>query len=288
MIKYLGAKQIREIAGEVNLKPTKKLGQNFVIDANTCRKIVELAKISKADLVIEIGPGLGSLTLPLLDQAGRVIAVEIDKRLSNRLPITVTENAAEVSKLGILNLDALRLTPSDLSNERLNQYKSVKVVANLPYNVSVPVIINLLERFNQITEITVMVQTEVARRLAAKPGTKDYGAPSAKIAWWAESKIVSKISRKVFWPEPNVDSSIIQLSVRKSLGNENLRMICFQIIDLAFSTRRKMLRSTLSTLFGSVKLAELGLNKIGINPTLRGESLEIKEFYKIAMFLSRA
>ena len=285
MIKYLGAKQIRDLAKELNLKPTKKLGQNFVIDSNTCRKIVDLANISKSDLVIEIGPGLGSLTLALLDQAGHVVAVEIDKRLSDQLLETVIENGADKNRLTILNMDALQLSAADIANQHLGGFKSIKVVANLPYNISVPVIINLLENFNNLNQITVMVQTEVAQRLAAKAGNKDYGAPSAKVAWWADPKIVSKISRKVFWPEPNVDSSIIQLSVRKSLGSENLRRSCFQVIDLAFSTRRKMLRSTLSTLFGSVKSAEARLSEIGINPTLRGESLEIKDFLKIAELL---
>ena len=285
MIKYLGAKQIRDLAKELNLKPTKKLGQNFVIDSNTCRKIVDLANISKSDLVIEIGPGLGSLTLALLDQAGHVVAVEIDKRLSDQLLETVIENGADKNRLTILNMDALQLSVADIANQHLGGFKSIKVVANLPYNISVPVIINLLENFNNLNQITVMVQTEVAQRIAAKAGNKDYGAPSAKVAWWADAKIVSKISRKVFWPEPNVDSSIIQLSVRKSLGSEKLRRSCFQVIDLAFSTRRKMLRSTLSTLFGSVKLAEARLFEIGINPTLRGESLEIKDFLKIAELL---
>ena len=156
------------------------------------------------------------------------------------------------------------------------------MVANLPYNVSVPVIINLFEQFSGVKQITVMVQTEVARRLAAQPNSKDYGAPSVKISWWSKAQLVSKISRNVFWPVPNVDSSIIQLTSHEPLGSESLRRDCFKVIDLAFATRRKMLRSALSSLFGSVKVAESELIRAGIDPTSRGEALGIDEFIKIA------
>ncbi len=282
MITLLGAKQIREIASHLSLKPTKKLGQNFVIDANTCRKIVELASIGRNDVVLEIGPGLGSLTLPLLEKAAKVYAVEIDQRLANQLPLTMKQNNAPVSSLIVLNKDAVNLTANDFLKSAKSDLAKIKVVANLPYNVSVPVIINLFEQFSGVKQITVMVQTEVARRLAAQPNSKDYGAPSVKISWWSKAQLVSKISRNVFWPVPNVDSSIIQLTSHEPLGSESLRRDCFKVIDLAFATRRKMLRSALSSLFGSVKVAESELIRAGIDPTSRGEALGINEFIKIA------
>ena len=282
MITLLGAKQIREIASHLSLKPTKKLGQNFVIDANTCRKIVELAAIGRNDVVLEIGPGLGSLTLPLLEKAAKVYAVEIDQRLANQLPLTMKQNNAPVSSLIVLNKDAVNLTANDFQKSAKSDLAKIKVVANLPYNVSVPVIINLFEHFSGVKQITVMVQTEVARRLAAQPNSKDYGAPSVKISWWSKAQLVSKISRNVFWPVPNVDSSIIQLTSHEPLGSESLRRDCFKVIDLAFATRRKMLRSALSSLFGSVKVAESELIRAGIDPTSRGEALGINEFIKIA------
>ena len=282
MITLLGAKQIREIASHLSLKPTKKLGQNFVIDANTCRKIVELAAIGRNDVVLEIGPGLGSLTLPLLEKAAKVYAVEIDQRLANQLPLTMTQNNAPVNSLIVLNKDAVNLTANDFPKSAKSDLAKIKVVANLPYNVSVPVIINLFEQFSGVKQITVMVQTEVAHRLAAQPNSKDYGAPSVKISWWSKAQLVSKISRNVFWPVPNVDSSIIQLTSNEPLGSESLRRDCFKVIDLAFATRRKMLRSALSSLFGSVKVAESELIRAGIDPTSRGEALGINEFIKIA------
>lgn len=270
----LGASQIRELAAKLELKPSKSLGQNFVIDSNVCTKIVKTAGVTSDDIALEIGPGLGSLTLAMLEVAQSVIAVEIDPRLAQQLPITVAEHYEHPEKLIVINKDALALTdlPAD----------PTVLVANLPYNVSVPVLLHLLEKFPSIQTGVVMVQAEVADRLAAKPGGKEYGIPSVKAAWWAEVKNVGTVSRSIFWPAPNVDSKLVGFTRRPTPGNEDLRLKVFTIIDGAFSQRRKMLRSALSGLYGSSSAAEEILVKAGIDPTLRGEALEIDSFCKIA------
>lgn len=270
----LGAAQIRELAAALELKPSKSLGQNFVIDSNVCTKIVRTAAVGPTDIALEIGPGLGSLTLALLESAASVVAVEIDSRLAGQLPITVSSHYEHPENLTVLNQDAL--TIQDLP------VNPTVLVANLPYNVSVPVLLHLLEKFESLRTGVVMVQAEVADRLAAKPGTKDYGIPSVKAAWWAEVKGAGSVSRSVFWPAPNVDSKLVSFTRRQTPGDEELRRKVFIIIDAAFAQRRKMLRSALSSLYGSSSAAEEILKRAKIDPTLRGEALEIAGFCAIA------
>jgi 16S rRNA (adenine1518-N6/adenine1519-N6)-dimethyltransferase len=270
----LGAAQIRELAAALDLKPSKSLGQNFVIDSNVCTKIVRTAAVGPTDIALEIGPGLGSLTLALLESAASVVAVEIDSRLAGQLPITVANHFEHPENLTVLNQDALTIQTLPVDPTVL--------VANLPYNVSVPVLLHLLEKFASLRNGVVMVQAEVADRLAAKPGTKDYGIPSVKAAWWAEVKGAGSVSRSVFWPAPNVDSKLVSFTRRQTPGDEVLRRKVFTIIDAAFAQRRKMLRSALSSLYGSSSAAEQILQRADIDPTLRGEALEISSFCAIA------
>ncbi len=270
----LGAAEIRELAASLDLKPSKSLGQNFVIDSNICTKIVRIAGVTSDDIALEIGPGLGSLTLALLQSAASVIAVEIDHRLATQLPVTVEKHYENPENLTVINQDALAL--EDLSAQ------PTVLVANLPYNVSVPVLLHLLEKFPSIRTGVVMVQAEVADRLAGHPGTKEYGVPSVKAAWWADVKGAGSVSRSVFWPAPNVDSKLVSFTRRATPGDEALRKKTFTIIDAAFAQRRKMLRSALSSLYGSSSAAEAHLQRAGIDPTLRGEALEISGFCAIA------
>jgi 16S rRNA (adenine1518-N6/adenine1519-N6)-dimethyltransferase len=270
----LGAAQIRELAAQLDLKPSKSLGQNFVIDSNVCTKIVRTAGVTSDDIALEIGPGLGSLTLAMLEVAKSVIAVEIDPRLAQQLPITVAQHFEHPENLTVINKDALAV--NDLPVE------PTVLVANLPYNVSVPVLLHLLEKFPTLRTGVVMVQAEVADRLAAKPGGKEYGIPSVKAAWWADVKNVGTVSRSIFWPAPNVDSKLVGFTRRETAGSEESRAKVFTIIDAAFAQRRKMLRSALSSLYGSSSAAEAILIKAGIDPTLRGEALQVESFCKIA------
>ena len=270
----LGAAQIRELAAQLDLKPSKSLGQNFVIDSNVCTKIVRTAGVTSEDIALEIGPGLGSLTLAMLEVAKSVIAVEIDPRLAQQLPLTVAEHFEHPENLIVINKDALAV--HDLPVE------PTVLVANLPYNVSVPVLLHLLEKFPTLRTGVVMVQAEVADRLAAKPGGKEYGIPSVKAAWWADVKNVGTVSRSIFWPAPNVDSKLVGFTRRQTAGSEESREKVFTIIDAAFAQRRKMLRSALSGLYGSSSAAEAILIKAGIDPTLRGEALQVESFCKIA------
>jgi len=270
----LGAAQIRELAAQLDLKPSKSLGQNFVIDSNVCTKIVRTAGVTSDDIALEIGPGLGSLTLAMLEVAQSVIAVEIDSRLAQRLPITVAQHFEHPENLTVINMDALAVNELPVAPTVL--------VANLPYNVSVPVLLHLLEKFPTLRTGVVMVQAEVADRLAAKPGGKEYGIPSVKAAWWADVKNVGTVSRSIFWPAPNVDSKLVGFTRRETAGSEESRAKVFTIIDAAFAQRRKMLRSALSSLYGSSSAAEAILIKAGIDPTLRGEALQVESFCKIA------
>ena len=271
----LGAAQIRELAESIGLKPAKALGQNFVIDSNVCKKIVRIAGVASTDIALEIGPGLGSLTLALLEEAASVVAVEIDPRLAQQLPLTAAIHSERADQLTVINQDALGI--STLISD------PTVLVANLPYNVSVPVLLHLLEKVPTLRSGVVMVQAEVADRLAASPGSKDYGIPSVKSAWWAEVKGAGSVSRSIFWPAPNVDSKLVSFTRRATPGDEVLRKKVFTIIDAAFAQRRKMLRSALSSLYGSSALAEEVLTKAGIDPTLRGEALEISGFCAIAL-----
>ena len=270
----LGAAEIRELAEELGIKPAKSLGQNFVIDANVCRKIVRTAGVIRSDVALEIGPGLGSLTLALLEEAKSVIAVEIDERLATRLPQTVAAHNESAATFSVIHQDALHL-------KSLPEAPTV-LVANLPYNVSVPVLLHLLEIFPTLKSGVVMVQAEVADRLAAKPGTKEYGIPSVKAAWWADLHGAGSISRSIFWPVPGVDSKLVSFIRHQPLGEEALRLKTFTLIDAAFAQRRKMLRSALSSIYGSSGAAEKVLIQAGIDPTLRGESLLVNDFYTIA------
>ena len=270
----LGAAEIRELAEELGIKPAKSLGQNFVIDANVCRKIVRTAGVTSSDVALEIEPGLGSLTLALLEEAKSVIAVEIDERLATRLPQTIAAHNESAATFSVIHQDALHL-------KSLPEAPTV-LVANLPYNVSVPVLLHLLEIFPTLKSGVVMVQAEVADRLAAKPGTKEYGIPSVKAAWWADLHGAGSISRSIFWPSPGVDSKLVSFTRHQPLGEEALRLKTFTLIDAAFAQRRKMLRSALSSIYGSSGAAEKVLIQAGIDPTLRGESLLVNDFYTIA------
>ena len=270
----LGAAEIRALAQSLDLKPSKSLGQNFVIDANVCRKIVRTAGVSAGDIALEIGPGLGSLTLAMMEEAKAVIAVEIDPRLAQQLPITVAAHSNSSERLIVIHHDALTI-------KELPAAPTV-LVANLPYNVSVPVFLHLLEIFPTLRSGVVMVQAEVADRLAAKPNTKEYGIPSVKAAWWADVSNAGSVSRSIFWPAPNVDSKLVGFTRRVTPGDEALCKQVFAIIDLAFAQRRKMLRSALSSMYGGSSAAEVVLSAAGIDPTLRGEALDIHAFCKIA------
>ena len=271
MTNLLGANQIRELANKLDLKPTKKLGQNFVVDANTCRKIVKLADVGNKDIALEIGPGLGSLTLALLESAKQVVAVEIDDRLARQLPLTALEHGFSEKTLITLNEDAMGLKKLPI--------KPNVLVANLPYNISVPVLLNTLENFPSITRGVVMVQSEVAHRLAAKPDNKDYGSPTVKANWWSSLHLAGSVGRSVFWPVPNVDSSLVRFDRHEPLGSESERVATFAVIDEAFAKRRKMMRSALSQLFKGQ--AEDYLNNAGVDPTIRGEALSVEQFLEI-------
>ena len=269
----LGAAEIRELAELLDLRPAKSLGQNFVIDGNVCQKIVRVAGVTADDVALEIGPGLGSLTLALLEVTSNVIAVEIDNRLADRLPITVAEHRDSDYKLTVINTDALALRELPVAPTVL--------VANLPYNVSVPVLLHLLEILPSLNNGVVMVQAEVADRLAAKPGTKEYGIPSLKASWWAQVSGAGSVSRSIFWPVPGVDSKLVSFKRHETPGDEAMRKGVFQLVDAAFAQRRKMLRAALSGIFGSSAKAEAVLIAAGIDPTLRGESLLIDSFCAI-------
>jgi len=267
----LGATEIRELAAKLDLNPSKGLGQNFVIDGNVCQRIVRQVAISTSDVALEIGPGLGSLTLAILETGAPLIAVEIDSRLAKQLPETVALHNPEADLI-VVNQDAL--------NVRELPKPPTVLVANLPYNVSVPVLLNLLERFPTLREGVVMVQAEVADRLAAKPGNKDYGVPSLKGAWWADLELAGNIARSIFWPVPNVDSKLVFFKRHEPLGDEDFRLKVFSLIDAAFSQRRKMIRSAMSTVLGVN--AEAIISAAGIDPTLRGEALDISAYIAIA------
>jgi 16S rRNA (adenine1518-N6/adenine1519-N6)-dimethyltransferase len=269
----LGPAEIRDLAALLDIQPTKKLGQNFVIDANTVRRIVRVAGVVKGETAVEIGPGLGSLTLGLLETGADVVAVEIDKRLAAQLPVTVAELQPDAT-LTVITDDAMKVT-------ELPHAPSV-LVANLPYNVSVPVLLHFLEHFPTLTRGLVMVQAEVGERLAAPPGSKVYGAPSAKAAWYGQWKTHGKVSRQVFWPVPNVDSILVGFERAELPGTEQERLATFAIIDAAFQQRRKMLRQSLSVVLGDSSLASARLEAAGLAPTSRGEELTVLDFLAIA------
>ena len=295
----LGPAEIRDLAALLDIQPTKKLGQNFVIDANTVRRIVRIAGVEAGMTAVEIGPGLGSLTLGLLETGASVVAVEIDQRLAAQLPHTVaaalgssTGSATGVSSAGadaiapvpepaegsprftVITADALTVTSLDPEPSVL--------VANLPYNVSVPVLLHFLEHFPSITSGVVMVQAEVGQRLAAGPGSKIYGSPSAKAAWYGDFRLAGNVSRQVFWPVPNVDSVLVAFERHEQPGTEDERLATFALIDAAFQQRRKMLRQALSSVLGDSTTASSRLEAAGVAPTARGEELTITDFLAIA------
>jgi len=273
--KFLGAAQIRQIASQLELTPTKKWGQNFVIDPNTVRRIVEVGGITSVDEVVEIGPGLGSLTIGLLAQAKSVVAIEIDKRLAEQLPKTISELDADLAKkLIVLNEDALKI-------EQLPT-QATKLVANLPYNISVPVILHFLEKFPSIREILVMVQAEVGERLAAGPGSKIYGVPSVKARFYGDVAKVASISRQIFWPVPNVDSVLVRIVRHDESPDLAIKEQLFSVVDAAFSQRRKTLRSALSSFLGGSAQVDAVLAEAGVNSGLRGEQLDIAAFLAIS------
>jgi 16S rRNA (adenine1518-N6/adenine1519-N6)-dimethyltransferase len=279
MSNLLGAAEIREIAERIGVRPTKKLGQNFVVDANTCRKIVKSAGVGPEDVALEIGPGLGSLTLAMLESAKEVIAIEIDDRLAAELPETAKRHGFDSDKLTIINQDAMGISTLPV--------EPTVLVANLPYNVSVPVLLRFLELFPTLRSGVVMVQSEVADRLVAKPNSKTYGSPSVKATWWADLSSAGTVSRSIFWPVPNVDSSLVRFVRHESAGDEALRKVVFKIIDAAFAQRRKMMRAALSDMCGSSAAASAIIEASGIDPTIRGEALELSDFIKIAITLSK-
>lgn len=270
---------VRRIAAELDLRPTKQRGQNFVIDPNTVRRIVSLSGIGADDVVLEIGPGLGSLTLGLLEAARAVTVVEIEERLAARLPQTAAERLGDYAagRLHVVTSDAL------LVNELPGDAPSA-VVANLPYNVSVPVILHLLERFEDWRTGLVMVQLEVADRLVAPPGSKTYGVPSAKLAWYAAARRVGTVPPKVFWPVPNVESGLVRIERRDPPVTDATREQVFAVIDAAFAQRRKMLRAALAARVGSV--ATEAIEAAGIDPRVRGEVLDVEQFARIASELA--
>jgi 16S rRNA (adenine1518-N6/adenine1519-N6)-dimethyltransferase len=271
---------VREIAGRLGLRPTKQRGQNFVHDANTVRRIVAAAQVGPQDAVLEIGPGLGSLTLGLLEVAGSVTAVEIDELLADELPATVAARSPDrAAALSVVTADALRITELPVP--------PTVVVANLPYNVSVPVLLHLLATFPSWQRGLVMVQAEVADRLAAGPGSKVYGVPSVKMAWYAETARVGTVAPSVFWPVPNVDSGLVSIRRREVPVTTASREQVFAVVDAAFGQRRKMLRSALAGLAGSSAAASEALVAAGVDPQLRGEMLPVGDFARIAEQLAR-
>ncbi len=276
----LDPRTVRELAAELELRPTKQRGQNFVHDANTVRRIVAAAGVGPGDVVLEIGPGLGSLTLGLLEAGCQVVAVEIESSLAARLPRTVAERLPErAGALRTLDADALDV-------DTLPDPQPTAVVANLPYNVSVPVLLHVLARFPTLRGGLVMVQSEVADRLVAPPGSKVYGVPSAKLAWYAEARRVGSVPPTVFWPVPKVDSGLVAFTRREPPATTATRELVFAVIDGAFAQRRKMLRGALTGLFGSSQAASEALSAAGVDPQARGEVLGIGDFVKVAEMLA--
>ena len=278
-VALLTTADVREILGLTGVRPTKSLGQNFVTDPGTVRRIIRTAGVRADEVVVEVGPGLGSLTLGLLEASAGVVAVEIDPVLAERLPATVATKApGAVDRLAVVLADALEVTelPS------IDGVAPTRLVANLPYNVAVPVLLTMLERFPGIAEVLVMVQAEVADRIAAPPGSKTYGIPSVKAAWYSEASRAGSVGRNVFWPTPNVDSALVRLVRRDPPAGDATREATFAVIDAAFAQRRKTLRAALAGWAGTPVRAEEILRAAGIDPTLRGERLTVTQFAAIA------
>lgn len=270
----LGPAEVRELARRLDLRPTKTLGQNFVHDPNSIRRIVRDAALEQGETVLEVGPGLGSLTLGLLEAGASVTAVEIDPRLAAELPVTVGRQLPDrAGALSVIEADALAI-------RQLPDPQPTALVANLPYNVAVPVLLTLLAALPSLRHGLVLVQLEVADRLAAQPGTRVYGGPSAKLAWYGPARRIGVVPRSVFWPVPNVESGLVGFC--RDGVERGSRDQVFAVIDGAFAQRRKMLRSALAGIFGSSGLAEQALLRAGVDPTARGETLDVAGFVRIA------
>ncbi|MGB0189725.1 MAG: 16S rRNA (adenine(1518)-N(6)/adenine(1519)-N(6))-dimethyltransferase RsmA [Nocardioides sp.] len=279
--RLLGPAEVRQLAAELDLRPTKQRGQNFVIDPNTVRRIVRESGVGSQDVVVEVGPGLGSLTLALLEVVDRVVAVELDELLASRLPRTLAEHAPAVAeRCEVVLSDALKVT-------ELPGPPPTALVANLPYNVSVPVLLHLLALLPSLERGLVMVQAEVADRLAAKPGSKVYGVPSVKAAWYADVRRAGAIGRNVFWPAPNVDSGLVAWTRREPPSTTVPRERVFAIVDAAFAQRRKALRGVLRAVAPADDV-DAALAAAGVDPLARGESLTVEDFVRIAEALPHA
>lgn len=274
----LGPADVRELAARLGIRPTKTLGQNFVIDANTVRRIVRAAGLSEDDAVIEVGPGLGSLTLALLPAARRVVAVEIDPALAAELPATVAAREPDLAgRLEVVHADAMKIT-------QVPGPEPTALVANLPYNVAVPVVLHLLAALPSLRTALVMVQAEVADRMTAAPGSRIYGVPSVKIAWHGEARRAGAVGRAVFWPAPNVDSGLVAFTRRDPPATAASRAEVFAVVDAAFAQRRKTLRAALAGWAGSAPAAEEALRAAGVDPRARGEALDVAAFARIAEY----
>jgi 16S rRNA (adenine1518-N6/adenine1519-N6)-dimethyltransferase len=272
----LGPAEIRSLAASLSVRPTKTLGQNFLHDGNTIRRIVRTADLSPDDVVLEVGPGLGSLTLGLLGAAARVVAVEIDPVLAGALPATVADRAPEYAhRLEVVRADALRIA-------EIPGPPPTALVANLPYNVAVPVVLHLLETLPTLRTVLVMVQSEVADRLAAGPGSRTYGVPSVKAAWYADVRRAGAIGRAVFWPAPNVDSGLVAMTRREPPSDVDRKEV-FAVVDAAFAQRRKTLRAALAGWAGSADRAERVLRAAGVDPKARGEALSVEQYAAVAV-----
>lgn len=281
----LSAADIRKLADILDLRPTKTLGQNYVIDPNTIRRVIGAAQLKDAEHVLEIGPGLGSLTLGLMDVAAAVTAIEIDPPVAARLATTIEQwRPGTAERLAVLEADALRISGDEITAAAppAAQGPPSAIVANLPYNVAVPVMLHLLAELPVLQHGLVMVQQEVAERLTAGPGSKIYGVPSVKMAWYAEATLAGTIGTKVFWPAPRITSGLVYFSARKPPETTASRAQVFEVIDVAFAQRRKTLRAALSRWAGSGVIAEELLVAAGVDPKARGEVLGIEDFARIA------
>lgn len=281
-VRLLGAGDVRAIAARLGVRPTKKLGQNFVVEPGTVRQIAALAgPFAPGDVILEVGPGFGSLTLALVEAVApvpgaRVVAVEIDPVLAAELPKTIADRAPGLAdRADVIHADALGVTS-------LEGKAPTALAANLPYNVAVPVVLHLLAGFPSIARGVVMVQAEVADRMCAGPGSRVYGVPSAKLAWYAQARRAGTVPRTVFWPVPNVDSKLVAFTRHDPPVTAASRTEVFRAIDAAFGQRRKTLRAALSSWAGSPDAAERIVRDAGVSPGARGESLEIAEFARIA------
>lgn len=276
----LTPRDVRTLAETGGVRPSKQRGQNFLMDPNTVRAIVQRAGIGPGDAVLEVGPGLGSLTLGLLEAGADVAAIELDRALASLLPRTLAERGVDPERFALVHADALAVTELP---ELPRRGAPTRLVANLPYNVATPILLTLLGRFPALRTAFVMVQSEVVDRLVAAPGSRTYGSPSAKTAWYGRAERTGVISRQVFWPVPNVDSALVQVTRHpEPLGTEAERGETFAVIDAAFAQRRKMLRSALSGWAGSPARAAAVLEAAGIDPTRRGETLEVADFLAVA------